>query len=228
MGKHLIELREEPFETERSWEVDGVPVLQAKIRLPKPLEDQRNRVSRRIQRYYSTQGRAYFRRCELWLLPAAQCAYRAALETSAPLPCFQAELNYHTTWNQDGLWSLYTQAQERTDTGPAQLLRWGDTWDLKAGYPVPLSHFFPKGAPWKKQLLSVAAASIEAQERIGIARYWDTWRKDLRRQFNARNFYLTETGLSFFYGMYAIGPAAEGIPVFSIPYAPEGPCAQPF
>lgn len=228
MGEHLMELREEPFEIERTWEVEGVPVLRASIRLPKPSEGQRNRVCRRIRRYYNTQGRAYLRRCETWLLPAAQTAYRTALETSAPLPCFQAELDYHITRNQDGLWSLYTQAREHIGTGPVQLLRWGDTWDLSTGYPIPLSRFFPKGTPWKKQILSVAAASIEKQESAGVARYRDSWRKDLRRRFNARNFYLTKEGLSIFYRMYTIGPAAEGIPVFSLPYAQDGPCSRPF
>ncbi len=133
MGAYLMELREEPFEAERIWEVDGVPVLRSAVRLPKPLEERRHPVSRRIQRYYAAQCRAYLRRCETLLLPAAKSAYRAALDTSAPLPCFQAQLDYRVTWNQNGLWSLYTQARECTGSGPAQLLRWGDTWDLHIG-----------------------------------------------------------------------------------------------
>ena len=40
----------------------------------------------------------------------------------------------------------------------------------------------------------------------------------LRRRFHPDHYYLTEHGLSFFYPMYALGPAAEGIPVFSLPY----------
>lgn len=40
----------------------------------------------------------------------------------------------------------------------------------------------------------------------------------LRRHFNPRNFYLTDSGLAFFYPMYAIAPAMEGIPVFTLPW----------
>ena len=36
-------------------------------------------------------------------------------------------------------------------------------------------------------------------------------------------FYLTPEGLAFFYPMYAIAPAAEGIPVFTVPYEAVGP-----
>ena len=36
--------------------------------------------------------------------------------------------------------------------------------------------------------------------------------------FPPLNFYLTEEGLAFFYPMYAIAPAVEGIPVFTVPY----------
>ncbi|MFR0769046.1 MAG: RsiV family protein [Dysosmobacter sp.] len=34
---------------------------------------------------------------------------------------------------------------------------------------------------------------------------------------------LTPEGLAFFYPMYAIAPAAEGIPVFTVPYEAVGP-----
>ena len=53
--------------------------------------------------------------------------------------------------------------------------------------------------------------------RAGIARYDPEWRKKLRR-FNSRNYYLTEEGLTYFFPMYAIAPAAEAIPAFTLPY----------
>ena len=56
-----------------------------------------------------------------------------------------------------------------------------------------------------------------------MARYDPEWRKKLRRRFNSRNYYLTEEGLTYFFPMYAIAPAAEGIPVFTVPYEAVGP-----
>lgn len=219
MGK--TELHTEPFAAEREWTVEGIPVLTASITLPQP-EPLSDKVSRRIHRYYQLQCRAYLRYCERLLLPQAEAEYRAALAASAPLPCFRAELGYRVTYNEGGLWSLYTQSREVTLPGRTLLVRRGDTWDLAAGYPVPLSDFFPPRSPWKRRLLDLAAAEIQRQEKAGVARYHDAWRRELRRHFNAQNFYLTAEGLSFFFPMYAIAPAAEGIPAFTLPYGKEG------
>lgn len=209
----LTELRTEPFAAEREWTVEGIPVLTAAVELPQPLDA--DAVSRRIRRYYQTQCKAFLRYCERWLFPQAEAEYRVALAASAPLPRFRAELGYRVTYNSGGLWSLYTQSREVT--GHTLLTRRGDTWDLAAGYPVPLSAFFPARSPWRRQLLALAAEDIQRQERAGIARYDPEWRKKLRR-FNSRNYYLTEDGLTYFFPMYAIAPAAEAIPVFTLPY----------
>lgn len=220
MADSLAELRTEPFTAEREWTVEGIPVLTASAAVPRPVPAE-DRVSRRIHRYYQLQCRSYLRYCERWLLPQAQAAYREALETSAPLPCLRAELRYQITYNRGGLWSLYTQSRETAVSGPALLTRRGDTWDLSGGYPVELSAFFPPRSAWKKHLLSLAAAEIQRQERAGISRYREDWRRALRRRFNAQNYYLTAEGLAFFFPMYAIAPAAEGIPVFTMPYGAE-------
>ena len=216
----LAELRTEPFAAEREWTVEGIPVLTASVAVPRPVPSE-DRVSRRIRRYYQLQCRAYLRYCERWLLPQARAACQTALETSAPIPCLRAELQYRVTYNQGGLWSLYTQSRETAVSGPALLTRRGDTWDLNGGYPVELSAFFPPRGGWKKQLLALAAAEIERQERAGVSRYHEGWRRALRRQFNPQNYYLTAEGLVFFFPMYAIAPAAEGIPAFTLPYGTE-------
>ena len=209
----LTELHTASFAAEREWTVEGIPVLTASVEVPQPQGT--DAVSRRIRRYYQTQCRAYLRYCQRWLLPQAEAEYRAALAASAPLPCFRAELGYRVTYNSGGLWSLYTQSREVT--GHTLLTRRGDTWDLAAGYPVPLSAFFPARSLWRRQLLALAAEDIQRQERAGIARYDPEWRKKLRR-FNSRNYYLTEEGLTYFFPMYAIAPAAEAIPAFTLPY----------
>ena len=50
--------------------------------------------------------------------------------------------------------------------------------------------------------------------------------RELRRRFNRENFYLCPDGLRFFWQMYAIAPAAEGIPTFFLPFSAEG-CRWP-
>ena len=196
MGERLA-LKTEPFAAEREWTVEGVPVLSALAQVPEP--EGKDRTARRIKRFYRLQCRAFLRYCEKCLLPQAAAEYRAALEASRPLPAFRAELSYRVTYNEGGLWSVCTQTRETLGPGPALVTRRGDTWDLAAGYPVPLKDFFPAGAAWKKRVLR------HAEEEI-------------RRRFNPQNFYLTAEGLACFWPMYAIAPASEGVPVFLLPY----------
>lgn len=217
MGESLTELRTEPFAAEREWEVEGMPVLSASVRVPQP-EPAADRVTRRIKRFYQLQCRSFLSYCERCLLPQAAAEYRAALSASRPLPLFRAELDYWVTYNEGGLWSLYTQSRETLGSGGVLLTRRGDVWDLASGYPVPLRDFFPPRGAWKKRLLAHAAEEIQRRERAGAGRWREDWRKELRRRFNPQNFYLTAEGLAYFYPMYAIAPASEGIPVFVLPY----------
>ncbi len=209
-------LHTEPFAAEREWQIEGIPVLTASVLVPDPGPEKN--APRRIRRYYQLQCRSFLRYCERWLLPQAEAEYRQALESSAPLPSFRAELDYHVTYNEGGLWSLYTQSREFTGPGLPLITQRGDTWDLAAGYPVPLSGFFSKGTAWRKKLLTLASEEIQRRERAGAGRFHENWRRELRRRFNSQNYYLTSEGLAFFFPMYALGPASEGIPTFFVPY----------
>ena len=210
-------LETEAFTAEREWCVEGIPVLTAAVSLPRPVGPQ-TRTLRRIRRYYRAQAGAFLRYCQRQLLPMAAEAYRVARVASRPLPCLRAELTYCVTYNAGGFWSLYTQSSEPTESGRRLLRRWGDTWELRSGYPAALRQFFPPRSPWRRLLLDTAAQEICRQEAAGCARYAEGWRRRLRRSLSPLNFYLTEEGLAFFYPMYAIAPAVEGIPVFTVPY----------
>ena len=206
------------FAAEREWTVEEIPVLTASVSLPLAPEGAGARAARRIERYYRLQCRAYLRYCERWLFPLAASLYREALASSAPLPCLRAELTYRVTYDEGGLWSLYTQSRETCPGRPALLTRRGDTWDLASGWPAPLSAFFPPRTPWRRRLLALAAEEIRRREAAGVSQYREGWRRALRRRFNSRDFYLTAEGLTFFYPMYALGPASEGICTFVLPY----------
>lgn len=215
------------FTAEKVWTEEGIPILQAKVQLPPPPEGTPPRAARRICRYYESQGQAYLRRCGRLLLPEAKAAYRLALAESRPLPCLQAELSSKTCLQTPELWSLYTEAQENSGEGCPLRLRWGDCWDLRTGWLLPLPAFFPARSRWRKTLLRAAETAVSAQIDHGLALYRPDWRQCLRRSFDSKNFYLTEQGLTVFWPMYALAPAMEGIPAFTLPYGPQGPLPQP-
>ena len=222
MNEPLTQLHAEAMTAEREWTVEEIPVLSASISLPEPVPAA-DKVSRRIRRYYQLQCRSFLRYCETYLLPAAAEEYRAALAASLPLPHFRAELTYQVTYNEGGLWSLYTQSREQGPGGQTALLRRGDTWDLASGYPVALSALFPRRSGWRRRLLEAVEAEAAQRTAAGVSQYHEGVRRRLRQYFNPQNFYLTGEGLAVFYPMYAIAPAMEGIPVFTIPYGRGGP-----
>ena len=217
MKEPLTQLHTEAMTTEREWTVEEIPVLTAAVSLPEPVPAA-DRTSRRIRRYYQLQCRSFLRYCETYLLPLAAEEYQAALAASQPLPRLRAELTYQVTYNEGGLWSLYTQSREQGPGCQVSLLRRGDTWDLASGYPAALSSLFPRRSGWKRQLLETVEAEVRQREAAGVSRYHEGVRRLLRRHFNPQSFYLTAEGLVVFYPMYAIAPAMEGIPTFLVPW----------
>ena len=215
MNKKLTYLETEPLTAEREWVSDGMAVLHASVRVPRPVPSAGG-VFRRVRRYYQLQCQAFFRYCQRELLPQAAAEYAAALACSRPLPDFHAELDYRVTYNEGGLWSLYTQSRE-VGPGGTFLVRRGDTWDLGAGYPVPSASFFSGGL--RKTLLSAAEVQIQRRQAAGAGVWREDWRHGLRRYYNPANYYLTEDGFAFFYPMLSIAPASAGIPVFLLPYS---------
>ena len=224
MNQLVQNLETELFTVEREWTVDGIPVLSAVVSLPRPT-DRAGRIPRRIDRFYQLQSRIYLQYCEKQLFPLSAGEYQRALAGSSPLPHDTAAMTGRVTCSEHGVWSLFTDTRE-TVGGQTELLRRGDTWDLSSGYPLPLSAFFPQRFPARKALISCAETEILRQEQAGLARYHDAWRRELRRRFNRENFYLCPDGLRFFWQMYAIAPAAEGIPTFFLPFSAEG-CRWP-
>lgn len=224
MRRKEMDLTVTPREAVRVWDADGIPILRGSASLPEtPGKDRR---CRRVRSFYALQERMFFRYCERDLRPWAETEYREARRNSGPLTCLEASLEFRETYRAGRLWSLYTELRENAAPGPPSRRRWGDTWDLATGYPVALSDFFRGRPRWKRDFLLLAAAEIERQEKRGLSRYYPDWRQRLRRAFHTRNYYLTPDGIAFFFPMYALAPALEGVPTFTLPWDGDAPLSQ--
>lgn len=220
MERELLRLSETPLHLEKTWESGGVTVLSAEVTLPRC--GGRSRRARRFDRYYRQYARAYLKYCEAELLPRAAEVMYAALERSAPWECCRATLDYRVTLARGALLSLYTEGREE-HLPPRLTLRRAETWDRRTGFLLPLTAFFPPKTAVKKRLVRAARETARAQTEAGTAAYYPNCRTMLRRAFSNRSFYLTEGGLHWFYPMYSVAPAAEGIVDFSLPYGEAGP-----
>ena len=188
---------------------DDLPLLTAHAVLPCREE----RPSRFFNSYYRRCYRFFEERCRRDWFPAAQEAFRHALESAAPIPQWQARLDADVTLQQAQLVSLRLDTVLVTEAKQQRFLQ-GDLWDLRTGLPLALSDCFPPRSRWRRRLLRHAADSIQAQE----AHFHPAWRQALPRAFRPRNFYLTEEGLCFFFPPGTIAPASAGCPTFCLPY----------
>lgn len=205
------------FTTEsRCYPPDDLPLLTARLRLPR----WDGTGGKRFDRFYAAYGRAFFSYCQTVLLPQARAALELARQNGGALPEWEIALDTVVTLQREKLISLYTDTVERCG-GRRLVLRRSETWDLSDGSPVPLSRLFPGDARWRGKLLRAAAGQIRQQQEQGTALYHPDWQRRLRTAFSADRFYLTEHALCLFYQMYAIAPAMEGIPVFSLPWDGE-------
>lgn len=219
MGEGLLRLSETPLHEEREWSSDGITVLTAEVTLPRC--EGRSRAARRFNRFYCRYAGAYLGYCAAELVPRAEERMRTALARSAPWERSRAVLDYTVTLARGDVLSLYSEGREE-NLPPRLTLRRAETWDLRAGLLLPLTDFFPQGTAVKKRLVLCAREAAAERLAEGKTAYASGYRAMLRRAFSARNFYLTPTGLHWFYPMYTLASAAEGIPDFFLPCGAHG------
>ncbi len=219
MRGELLRLSETPLYAQRSWQSGDVTVLTAEVTLPQC--EGKNRRARRFNRYYRQYARAYFKYCEAELLPRAAETMHAALARSAPWTCAHAALGFTVTLCRGRLLSLYTEGREE-GLAPRLTIRRAETWSLREGLLRAPGSFFPPGTPLRRLLTRRAAELADEQTEAGTSAYYPKRRTLLRRAFNTENCYLGEDGLHWFYPMYTVAPAAEGIVDFALPYGEAG------
>ena len=216
----------EALTEERTWESEGITVLCASVSLPQ-LAGKSGR-ARRFNRYYRRFCRAYFSYCAQVLFPEAMASCQAAMAVSAPWIVSRAALRHRVSYQDRDLLSIVCDARETCCGEAPFLLRRSEVWDLSTGLPLPIEEFFPPRRRCKAALLRFAREETRRRVDSGTAVFRENWRSALRRTLNTRNFFLSPEGFCFFYPMFALSGAAEGIVTFTMPYdAESGPFLPP-
>lgn len=218
MSGELLRLGSAPLREEREWESDGVTVLRAEVTLPQC--EGESRAARRFNSYYRRSAAAYLRYCAEELYPRAAAGMREAMARSAPWERAGAALTYTVTLARGELLSLYTEGREES-LAPPLTIRRAEIWSMRDGLVLEAADFFPRGTPIRRVLAARAWKTVAARQALG-ARYAPNVRAQLRRALSLRSFYLAPEGAHWFYPMYALAPAAAGIPDFTLPYGEAG------
>lgn len=206
-----------PF-TAKDWtktmKYNGEPVLTFLIRRPVFADSGK---TRRVERYFGEITNQWKKRWETHLFSKACQAKIIASEAGEAFQPWQAKLTFTVTLWQPSLLSLRIDVSENTETSRPFLVCSGETWDCATGYPRTLRSFFPaKNRRWRKELVNALIEQAEEKLASGESLLDPECAQLIERTFDPEQFYLTEKGLAIYYPLYALGPYAEGIPVFLI------------
>lgn len=192
------------------------PVLIMSVRQP---DFPDTKTTARIRHYFNHAIQLWITRWREQLYPAQCDILDHASEHGSTFHPLCAELSYMVTYWNDPIFSLRLDVTESRPGIRQQLFCMGETWNLSTGYPLPLRSFFPKkGGNWRKRILASLKNQADQQIKSGESLLDPDYSRIMERTFDPNRYYLTNNGIAIFFPLYFLGPYAEGIPVFSLPF----------
>ena len=200
------------------------PVLELSLALPAPPWDGRG--GAKIQAFYDRMGQLWLRRWKEVLFPRAARALEEARARARPFSPWKAGLRCRISWEDGEVLSLCLDAAEEDGTSRPRVLRTADTWDLRHGAPLSLPERLSCGRHWRRAVLAEVRRQVLQRSETGEHTFYIDVERRIRRHFSPERFLLTPQGVSVFYPVYALGPWAEGIPVFPLALPSRSPAAS--
>lgn len=135
-----------------------------------------------------------------------------------PVMIYEILLEYHITYNEDFIISLYYDQYEFTGGAHGNTVRISQNWDLRLGKRIALSYFYPNNPYYVIDILKNINNQIKEQIQAGSNYYFDNYCELVLETFRLENYYLTPNSIAIFFQQYDIAPYSSGIPVFYLPY----------
>ncbi|MCX7772019.1 MAG: DUF3298 and DUF4163 domain-containing protein [Clostridia bacterium] len=172
----------------------------------------------RFNMHYRQKAQKNYRYASTKLYQAAVKQYTIAKPQGVPFNNFEFVEAFEPTYCRKPFISLYYDLYEFTGGAHGNTIRKGNTWDMRRGVMLPLEAFFDKDYDYQAVMLRYIESEARRRQITGMATYFDGLHENLKKYFDAQNYYLTEEGLAIFYPLYTIAPYVDGIQVFIIPY----------
>ncbi len=191
-------------------------VLRMSIRSPSFSE---HRKLVKAERYFNHLILQWKKRWESLLYERACQAADNAEKTGCSFTPWECALDYTITYWDPPLLSIRVEVIENAQSGKPLRIHQGETWDCSTGYPRTLRSFCASSSkPWSKDILRQIKGQAETYLSSGESLLDPNCLQIMERTFDPDRFYLTEKGITIFYPLYLLGPYAEGIPAFTIPF----------
>lgn len=171
-----------------------------------------------INAYYARLARSWRERWErevYWKSCLELSGRRAASREFIP---WTGRLEGEVTWLGDGLLSIRMEGEEVRGDGRPCRVRWGDTWKLREGAPCPLKEFFHGDRGWKGKLYEQVLHQGRERRAGGDCFLDPDWEGRIKRSLPLKDYCLTQDGLELALPQCLVAPAAEGTPVFLLPF----------
>lgn len=207
------------IEKRQTLSAEETPVLNYEIKLPQ-LTGKTAAVSR-IDRCYEKTARVWEQRWKERVFPLAEQAYRGNDGTRRPFSAWHTWVRGEIAQMDAEFLSVRVEAGEVRDSGKPCLMRWGEIWDLRSGTPCPAGNFFSERWKWKRGVLAQVLEQGKARRIAGDCFLDRDWEGKIGKMLLWREPCLTQQGMEFYLPQCALTPAAEGVPVFSVPVKAE-------
>lgn len=133
-----------------------------------------------------------------------------------PIMVFEVISEYHITYNEGFIVSLYQDEYQFTGGAHGSTIRTSQNWNLKEGTTIPLSYFFPNNPYYTIDILKEINKQIKTQIEEGKNQYFENYCELVLETFNLNSYYITPTAIAIYFEQCDIAPYSSGIPVFLI------------
>ena len=199
---------------EESMTCQGTEVLKYIIEYPVFHSECYCNTARAMSTYYYRQALRLQSEYRRNLFQQAVQQYRYDLANGNPIMAYQAQVDYHVTYHQDGLLSLYQDRYTYTGGAHGNTLRCSNTWSLRNARLLPMHDFFVCGGNYRCTIINNVIGQIEHRNQEQPGLFFDDYEKLVRQTFREENYYLVPQGMMVYFQQYDIAPYSTGIPEF--------------
>lgn len=195
--------------------LEGEPILEYTLRWPQL--DGKGLRCRWINAYYRHMARGWRRRwrqevyCQA-CLEWAECRRQAHLFRT-----WQGTLQGEQTLTEGNYLSFSFQGQEQRGDGRVCRVAWGDVWSWREGAPCTFRVLTGRTKDSRSGILQQVIEQGRARQREGSFIFRKDWENQVNVNLPTKDVWLTPEGVVLPFPQCSIAPAAEGVPLFTIP-----------
>ena len=195
---------------------EDTPILQYQLEYPVISSPQNLKTAEKINEFYRRKVKKLMEMIEKTLQKEAIRDYQTSIKNKLPIHRYEVNLSYTITYNRSCTLSLYMQEYCYSGGAHGATQQSSQTWSIDTGRQLAIRELLANGRGDIAKLLEEVTRQI-TQDEDRQTKYFADNEKQVRKQFEPKQFYITKDGIVIYYQQYDIAPYATGIPTFLIP-----------